>query len=225
MDRNEGARLASWTGPGALLTLVLASIISRPFGNLPHPDIVVDRLRRHRLRILLGTWLESLGAAILLAFTAGLTARNRALEAEANPDTASGIDRYVDIGGVSPAEAMTLAGGIGAGVLVLGHGAAVAAATERAGREGASVETATAAIDLGNILVGKMAPMAMALMVAGTLAAERRSPRLPGWLRQASAALLVGLASPLNFVFIIGGFGWAALIGLAIRREADAAAE
>jgi len=188
-------------GPAFVTALAAAAAIGRPFGHLPSPGAVVRGLEERRLRVLMGTWLESVAAFLLIVFSVGLYSRIRRTEAATTPFGSLG-----------------LAGGTATSVLLLGRAAATAAAAERVGSEGASPETATHAIDFGNLLIGKMAPVTLALMTGATTMAARRSDLLPPWIVRAGATLTAGLLSPVNFVFVIGGLAWVAVVGWVLGR-------
>ena len=113
---------------------------------------------------------------------------------------------------------MALAGGVGAATLTLVRAASVAAAAERSGREGATPETATFAVDVGNLLIGKMAPVSVALVTGAATVAGRRDGLLPPWLVRATGALTVGLVSPVNFLFVAPCFAWVAVVGWLLGR-------
>ena len=181
-------------GPGSLAVLVLAAVVGRPFGNLPEPDQVVAHLEGSRMRVLIGTWAESIGGALLVAFSVGLASRLRQAD-----------------GDRSPLASAALAGGVTTGTLLLARGALVAAAAERAGTGGASPETATLAIDAGDLLIGKMAPVGLALVTGATAVAGRSLT--PRWFVRVTAVLTVGLLSPLNFLFVVPGLFWVAGLG------------
>jgi hypothetical protein len=187
------------SGPASFAVLVLAAAVGRPFANLPPPDQVVAHLDESRMRVLIGTWVESIGAMLLMTFSVGVASRLREVE-----------------GNRSPLATVALAGGVGTGTLLLARGAVVAAAAERAGGAGASAETATLAIDVGNLLIGKMAPVSLALVTGATAIAGRRLT--PPWFARATAALTVGLVSPLNFLFVLPGLLWVAGLGWWLGR-------
>jgi hypothetical protein len=189
-------------GPAFAAMLVVAAAVGRPFGHMPSPEAVERRFEQHRLRVLFGTWLESLAACLLAIFATGLHARVRAASSDA-----------------APLASLALAGGtVTAGVL-LGRAAVVAAAAERAGGEGATRETATLAVDVGNLLVGKMAPVGLALMTGATTMATRHSQLLPPWMARSGAALTAGLLSPVNFLFIVPSLVWVATVGWVLQKR------
>ena len=189
-------------GPASLAILIAAAAIGRPFGNLPAPDQVVQRLERDRMRVLVGAWLESIGAGLLTLFSIGLAARIRERD-----------------GGRTPLGPIAVAGGVGTGTLLLVRAAAVAAAAERGPAEGDTAQTATLAIDIGNLLVGKMAPVSLALVTGAATIAGRRYALMPPWLARVTVALTAGLLSPINFVFIAPGLVWVATIGWLLGRD------
>jgi hypothetical protein len=188
------------TGPASVAVLVIAAAVGRPFGNLPQPDYVVAHLDENRMRVLIGTWMESIAALLLMTCSVGVAARLREVE-----------------GDRSPLASVALAGGVGTGTLLLARGAVVAAAAERTGAPGASAESATLAIDVGNLLIGKMAPVSLALVTGATAIAGGRLT--PPWFARATAALTVGLVSPLNFLFVIPGLLWMAGLGWWLGRD------
>lgn len=187
------------SGPASFVVLLIAAAVGRPLGNLPRPDQVVAHLDENRVRVLSGTWMESIGALLLMTFSVGVAARLREVD-----------------GDQSPLASVALAGGVGTGTLLFARGAIVAAAAERTGTGGAFAETATLAIDVGNLLIGKMAPVSLALVTGATAIAGRTLT--PRWVARATAALTVGLVSPLNFLFILPGLLWVAGLGWWLGR-------
>jgi len=196
------ARTMLRAGPAFAATFVVAAAIGRPFGHMPSPEAVERRLEQQRMRMLIGTWLESLAAFLLMVFSAGLASRLREAEGDGGP-----------------LPSMALAGGVGTSVLLLGRAAATAAAVERTGAEGARPETATFAIDLGNLMIGKMAPMTLAAMIGAAAIAGHRHRLFPRWCVWASGALTATLLSPVNFLFLVSGLMWAAVVGWLLGQE------
>jgi hypothetical protein len=154
------------------------------------------------MRVLVGAWLESIGAGLLTLFSIGLAARIRERD-----------------GGRTPLGPIAVAGGVGTGTLLLVRAAAVAAAAERGPAEGDTAQTATLAIDIGNLLVGKMAPVSLALVTGAATIAGRKYALMPPWLARVTVALTAGLLSPINFVFIAPGLVWVATIGWLITSN------
>jgi hypothetical protein len=107
--------------------------------------------------------------------------------------------------------------------LLLGRAAAVGAAAERAASDGRSPEAGTLAVDTANLLIGKMAPVSLAIVTGSTTIVGRHHGLLPRWLVRAGGALTLGLVSPLNFLAIVPGLMWVAVVGWILGREGTAA--
>ena len=193
-------------GPAFVALTVLAAITGRPFGHLPAPAVVERTLAEHRLRILAGTWLESVSASLLIIYSVGLGSRLRREDAP----------------GAGLLGSLGLVGGTTTGALLLCRAAATAAAAERVGSDGSRADLVTQAIDYGNLLIGKMAPMSLALLTGATAVSGRRSGLLTPWMVRVTAGLTAGLLSPVNFVFIAPGLAWTGVVGWALSRERTA---
>jgi hypothetical protein len=202
MNGDRLSRLLLWCGPGSIAALVIAASMSRPLGNLPAPERISRQMTEQRIPALLGTYVQTVASFLLLAFSAGLWSRLRAGET-----------------GAAPLSTLALAGGTVTGALMLGSAAAVGAATERAGRPGSGTETSVYAVDLSNMLMGKAAPVSMAAMTGATALVAHRSGIFPAWLTAASGGLTIGLLSPVNFVFVVVGALWIALVGAVLGRD------
>ena len=202
MDRDRMGRWMLWCGPASLAALIAAAVVSRPFGNLPDPETVVEQARERRIPMLLGSWLQSLAGAMLIVFSVGLWARLR--DAEGAPAVASSL---------------ALAGGAASGAMVMVSASAVAAVAERGGRPGSTAESAAASVDLSNMLMGSATPISLAVATGATTVVAARTGVLPRWLQAASGGLTVGMLSPVSFVFVVGGFIWVAVVGAILGRE------
>lgn len=130
-------------------------------------------------------------------------------------------------GGDQRLATMAFAGGVAGAALSLGAASLDIAASLRVDEQGTiAPDVATTMWDLGNVLYGLAAPMALAVMVLATAVVARKTGLLPIWHVALSGLLGVALlAPPINHVAVIAFTFWALITGAVLYLAGDAAAE
>lgn len=131
------------------------------------------------------------------------------------------LDRLVD---PSPATRTVSLGAAAALALLAGGFALNAAGALRAAETGAiAPEAAVVFYDGSLVLTGLAAPLAMAVLLAGTAVVVRRGVGLPAWLGHLSTVLAVlGIVTPLSFVLFLAFPFWVAAASVVLLRAQDA---
>jgi hypothetical protein len=192
-------RMAPLSGV-AFSVLVLVGIgLTSDLGFLDPPQELAKVYVEDSGRVLAGMQVLALAAFLLVWFVGTLRARIHRAE-----------------GGVGRLASTAFGGGVAAAALLLAGAVAQGAAALRAEDAGAIDPNAAATLtDLGNVLMGAAAPVALAVVTAATALAALRTPILPTWLAWISVVLSVGLIIlPINFMVVVLFLVWAVAVGI-----------
>lgn len=130
-------------------------------------------------------------------------------------------------GGEQRVASIAFAGGVAGATLSLAAASLdVVAALRVDERDEIAPEVATVFWDLGNILFGLAAPMALGVLVLATAVVARRTGLLPTWHVVVSVLLGVALlAPPINYVAVIVFTFWALITGVVLYLAGDPRAD
>lgn len=196
---------------GVLFALLMVAAVGA-WGESFEPTLEAEKKAAFFLdspeKALAGAQLLGLAAFMLVWFGAGLRSAILRL--------GGASDRFA---------ALAFGGSIASASLLLAAAAVNGSLGLRADETGTLDAGATALVsDVGSLLVAAAAPIAMALITAGTgLAALRSRALLPTWLGWVSVVLTVGLVlMPINYIVVIGFVVWAAVVGIILYTREPA---
>jgi hypothetical protein len=195
-------RLKDLSGTAALAFLAASAAMARSPTHLPEPARIVTNAQQNRWGVLSGGYMATV-ASLLLVFSARLRERLKADQGKAGvlPDVAFG-------------------GGVATSVLLGGASMLPVAIAERGPIDGRiSPDVAAFANDVGSLMMGKAAPVTMAAMTGATTLVAHQQRTLPRWLTGSGAAITIGLLSPLNFLFVLFGLIWIAVLGAVLATQ------
>lgn len=200
-------RLKDLSAPAAFAFLAASAAIGRSLSHLPAPERTISNAQQNRWGVLIGGYMATVASLLLLVFSARLRERLKADQAEVGllPDLAFG-------------------GGVATSVLLGGASMLPVAIAERGPIDGRiSPDVAAFANDVGTLMMGKVAPMTMAAMTGATTLVAHQQRTLPRWLTGSGAAITIGLLSPLNFLFVVFGLIWIAVLGAVLATQGTSA--
>lgn len=209
MNPTRLERIAPLTGVAFLVLLVIGTVLINNYEFLPPGDEIKAFYEDNSTSIRIGAWVVFLGAAALTWFAGSLRVALRKAE-----------------GGSGRLSAVSFGGGVAAAATMLvGMGATLTAAARGGSDAGIGVETATGLFDLSAVLIGSVAPIALAVMLGAAAVVSFRTGAFASWFTWVTAVVAIGLLLPeLSWIFTAPAALWVALAGYLIYRSEGAAA-
>ena len=127
-------------------------------------------------------------------------------------------------GGTGQLSAIAFGGGIVAGALMLASYSVTAAAAARGGDDaGIDADVAAGLYDMPAFLFGS-ASVGFAVLIGAAAMVSFRTPALPRWLAWVSVPLVIGLLSPVSYIFIGIAFLWIIVVSIILYLQGRPAA-
>jgi hypothetical protein len=196
MSEDRWARYAPLTGVVAVVLIIVGALMLNNYEYLKPPSEIISKLEDNALLIQVAAYF-GLASSFFLVWFAG-SVRTWLRAAEGDPGRLA---------------AVAFGGGVAGSVCLLVGNSALAAAAARAGSQGGTTESsATALWDLNATLLGSALPIALAALVGAAAVVAFRTGVMQRWLAWGSAAVALGMLSPVNYIFVAIGMLWIGLI-------------
>lgn len=200
-------RIAPLSGLLAVIGLAAASALVGIYEYLPSPEQLVEVFGSNPGGLMASGYIGGLSAFFLIWFTGSLY---RLLESEAPGSRWLGH--------------VAFAGGLASGViLAIGFFTLLASGARATAPGGLSRLEAVTLYDFYSTLLGVAFGMTMAVFVSGTVAVSRRAQLLPRWFDVLSLVLVIGLLSPLSYLFLAGALAWLVVMSVWLYRRSSGA--
>ena len=197
-------RVAPLSGVAFSVLVLVGTALTSDLGFLDPPQDLAKVYIEDTGRVLAGMQTLALAAFLLVWFVGSLRARIHIAE-----------------GGGGRLANTAFGGGVAAASLLLAGVVAFGAAALRAEDAGTIDPNAAATLtDLGSVLMGAAAPVALAIVTAATALASLRTGILPTWLGWVSVVLSVGLViMPINFIVTLLFLVWAVVVAILLYLQ------
>ena len=200
-------RLAPLAGLLAAIGLAAASALVGIYEYLAAPEQLVEVFNSNSGGLMTAGYIGGLSAFLLIWFAGNLY---RLL--------ASGTSDSNWVAHVA------FAGGLASGIILgIGFYTLLASGARATAPSGISQFEAVTLYDFYSTLLGVAFGMTMAVFMSGTIAVSRRSGLLPRWFDVLSGIVVIGLLSPLSYIFLVGALAWLIVMSVWLYRKTSSA--
>ena len=194
--------LAPLSGVVYAVLAVAGTLLIANFSFLPPAEEIKQFYEDNSDRIELGIFLSMPSMFFFFWFVGVVRDRLRAAE-----------------GGTGQLSAIAFGGGIVAGALMLASYSVTGAAAARGGDEaGIDADVAAGLYDMPAFLFGG-ASVGFAVLIGAAAMVSFRTPVLPRWLAWVSVPLVIGLLSPVSYIFIGIAFLWTIAVSIVLYLQ------
>lgn len=208
MSESRLERLAPLAGVVFVALLVTGTVLINNYDFMPPTEELKSFYEDNYVRVRTGHYLIMVSAVFLIWFVGSVRSSLRTAE-----------------GGTGRLSAVAFGGGIAAGVvLLIAHGAGLAAASRAGSDGGIPVETATTLFYFSGVLMGSALPMGYAILLGATAVVSLRTGLFARWLSWVTGVVAVLLLVPeVNFALVGVGVLWVLVMSFILYRSGTTA--
>ncbi|MBW8011132.1 MAG: hypothetical protein FVQ83_07825 [Chloroflexi bacterium] len=205
MNNSRLEKFAPLTGTGAVLLMIVATVIFGAFDFLPSPERAVEIFGDNPMRSMTGGFLGLYSGILLIWFAGSVYSFFSRQE--------SGDGRLSMIG---------FGGGVASGIAISAGFTAMQSAGMRASAVGGiSPEAAVLLYDLFGFILGQMAAFMLAVFIGAAAIMAQLSNSLPKWMGWPSGVVAIGLISPIGYIVLVFAVVWLVAVSFWLYKQAN----